>query len=322
MTKDLITWHLPPFCLLVPNSRLPGNSPASGSRLYCTYLYYIMPPVPYPKNSRYFLIVPCAVILLIKIFSLSHALVESMYSSGFFQGFAILLRKLTGWIPFSIGDVIYLLAGIWLLLKILKVLILIFKKRMDRRILLNGIRKMIIILLWIYIVFNIFWGLNYNRRGIAYQLNLSTKYDSSDLKKILVLLLQKVNTTKHDLVIQRSTYPGDNELYQRAHDCYRRMNQIYPFIDYTPVSVKTSLYSTWGNYLGFTGYYNPFSGEAQVNHTVPKFIMPYTTCHEIAHQLGYAKEDEANFVGYLAATSSQDTLFQYSTYFDLFLYAY
>jgi hypothetical protein len=49
--------------------------------------------------------------------------------------------------------------------------------------------------------------------------------------------------------------------------------------------------------------------------------LPYTTSHEIAHQLGYAKEEEANFAGYLAATTSTDTLFHYSTYLDLFVYA-
>ncbi len=76
-----------------------------------------------------------------------------------------------------------------------------------------------------------------------------------------------------------------------------------------------------GNYLGFTGYYNPFSGEAQINTTVPRFILPYIACHEIAHQLGYAKEDEASLAGYLAATASRDTLFHYSAYLDLFLYA-
>ena len=73
--------------------------------------------------------------------------------------------------------------------------------------------------------------------------------------------------------------------------------------------------------MGFTGYYNPFTGEAQVNTTVPKFLLPYITLHEIGHQLGYAKEDEANFSGYLAAVDSHDTLFQYSTYLDLFVYA-
>ena len=81
------------------------------------------------------------------------------------------------------------------------------------------------------------------------------------------------------------------------------------------------MFGLFGNYFGFTGYYNPFTGEAQLNTLVPKFILPFTTSHEIAHQLGYAKEEEANFVGYLAATASTDTLFHYSTYLDLFVYA-
>ena len=76
-----------------------------------------------------------------------------------------------------------------------------------------------------------------------------------------------------------------------------------------------------GNYTGFTGYYNPFTGEAQVNTTVPKFLHPFITCHEVAHQLGYAKENEANFVGFLAASLSQDTLLLYSAYLDMFTYS-
>src|SRR5699024_5792626 len=58
-----------------------------------------------------------------------------------------------------------------------------------------------------------------------------------------------------------------------------------------------------------------------VNTTVPAFIRPFTTCHEIGHQLGYAKESEANFAGYLAATRSENKAFLYSVYFDMFAYA-
>ena len=57
-----------------------------------------------------------------------------------------------------------------------------------------------------------------------------------------------------------------------------------------------------------------------MNTTVPKFLQPYIACHEVAHQVGYAKEMEANFVGYLAAANADDTLFQYSCYLDLFMY--
>jgi hypothetical protein len=58
-----------------------------------------------------------------------------------------------------------------------------------------------------------------------------------------------------------------------------------------------------------------------VNTTVPLFVQPFTTCHEIGHQLGYAKENEANFAGYLSAKSSKDAMFRYSVYFDLYSYA-
>ena len=80
------------------------------------------------------------------------------------------------------------------------------------------------------------------------------------------------------------------------------------------------MFSYLGDYLGYTGYYNPFTGEAQVNTTVPVFVQPFTTCHEMGHQLGYAKENEANFAGYLSGKSSGDPAFTYSVYFDLYSY--
>jgi hypothetical protein len=54
---------------------------------------------------------------------------------------------------------------------------------------------------------------------------------------------------------------------------------------------------------------------------VPVFIQPFTTCHEIGHQLGYAKENEANFAGFLAARHSADPSTRYSLYFEMYSYA-
>ena len=67
---------------------------------------------------------------------------------------------------------------------------------------------------------------------------------------------------------------------------YKLANQEYSFLKYQPRSIKPSLYSYAGNVLGFEGYYNPFSGEGQVNTTVPVFEQPFVACHEIGHQVG------------------------------------
>lgn len=75
------------------------------------------------------------------------------------------------------------------------------------------------------------------------------------------------------------------------------------------------------DYAGFLGYYNPFSGEAQLRTDIPNVMIPYIACHEMAHQLGYAGEDQANFVGYLVCRVSNDPFFRYSVYLDLLNYA-
>lgn len=114
---------------------------------------------------------------------------------------------------------------------------------------------------------------------------------------------------------------SSKEIFNQSVKTYEDVNKQYPFLDYHPSSIKISLWGWLGNYTGYMGYYNPFTGEGQVNTTVPKFLQPFINCHEIAHQIGYAKENEANFVGYLAAVYSNDAYFHYSTYLDLFLYA-
>ncbi len=261
-------------------------------------------------------------VILIKLFSLNPERVETVYTSKFYSFFSKTLRFFWGWIPFSLGDILYLLAGCWLLWKLIKTIKSLFRKSLKRKIFFQNCLKLILGFISIYIIFNIFWGLNYNRKGIACQLNLTaTKFDTSDILMLQNILLQKVNSSKLVLVNNNVVYPTKKELFKRALNCYHETEKIYPFLQYKNHSVKSSLYGWWGNYLGFTGYYNPFTGEAQVNTTVPKFLQPYVTTHEMAHQLGYAKEDEANFGGYLAAVNSSDTLFHYSAYLDLFLYA-
>ncbi|MEO8569310.1 MAG: DUF3810 domain-containing protein [Ginsengibacter sp.] len=276
------------------------------------------------KNRLWLGLIFLLLIVVIKLFAANSSWIENYYSTSFYYFFSTFLRILFGWIPFSMGDILYFIAGFWLMIKIIKYCALLFKRRFTKEIFFSKLLKLFLIFIAIYIVFNIFWGLNYDRKGIGWQLHLKVnevEYDTSNLKLIQDLLLQKVNETKQVLIRDKTLYPDKKALFARAKLCYTAAEKKYSFLHYESNSVKSSLYGNLGNYLGFTGYYNPFTGEAQVNTTVPKFLLPYITLHEIGHQLGYAKENEANFSGYLAAENSRDTLFQYSTYLDLFVYA-
>ncbi|MBK8521352.1 MAG: DUF3810 domain-containing protein [Ferruginibacter sp.] len=273
-------------------------------------------------KSLVFTLVLVGIAVFIHIYANDSTRVENQYSTGFYPAFSRLLRYSFGWLPFSIGDVLYGLVILWLIWKLVKGIKIIFKRQATLAGFAAGAGKALRIFLVVYIIFNLFWGINYNRVGIASQLQLKMeKYQPEDLKMINGLLVEKVNEAKQALVNQHVEYPSKKQLFVKVQDAYKKAEKIYPFLIYQPVSLKPSVWSWVGNYMGFTGYYNPFTGEAQVNTLVPKFLQPFTSCHEVAHQLGYAKEREANFVGFLSATASKDTLLHYSVYLDLFMYS-
>ena len=260
--------------------------------------------------------------IFIRLFSSSAVITEHYYSTGAYPYIAMIFRGIFGWLPFSLGDLLYGAIAAWILWKLGKDIKMLFKRQFTRPVFLKKTADTFIVFLIIYITFNILWGINYNRQGIATQLGLKMeKYSPEELKTLNSILLQKVNENKIASSRNGPFVLTSSDIFQRSVQAYSEVDKKYTFLQYHPVSVKTSLWGWVGNYMGFNGYYNPFTGEAQVNTTVPTFLQPFTTCHEMAHQLGYAKEMEANFVGYLAATSSKDSSFLYSAYLELFLYA-
>jgi len=274
------------------------------------------------RKSLVFTLVLVVIAVFIHFYSGNAAWAESQYATGIYPAMGRFLRYLFGCLPFSFGDIVYGAVIIWLFCKIGKAVKAIFNKRVSRQSFAAGIAKMFNILLVVYILFNVLWGINYNRKGIAQQLDLHmAKYSPADVKLINALLVEKTNACKQSLINNGFKYPSNRQLFAKVDTVYRHTQTVYPFLKYKPVSIKPSLWGWLGNYLGFTGYYNPFTGEAQVNTLVPKFLQSFTTCHEVAHQLGYAREMEANFVAYLAATASQDTSVLYSVYLDLYMYS-
>jgi hypothetical protein len=260
--------------------------------------------------------------LLVHFFSrFDPSVIERYYTHGLYQYTSLFLRFCFGWLPFSIGDWLYGFFVLWLLLQVTRFL---------RRCYTTGLKKNFLaawlpaikILLILYTAFNLLWGLNYNRAGIASQLEIETgEYTTASLFNIDSLLLLKVNESRRQIATDSLYDMHTREIFEKASQYYAGSARRFPFFENKFSSVKKSMWGWLGNYTGFTGYYNPFTGEAQVNTTVPAFLLPFTTCHEIAHQLGYAKENEANFVGYLVATQSGDVAFSYSAYLELFIYA-
>lgn len=256
--------------------------------------------------------------LLVRWLSGKPDLVEQWYSQGFYPWISSLFRYVFGWIPFSMGDLFYTVLGILIIrFFILKGSLFIKSTREFFRQLFMGISM-------IYFVFHLFWGLNYYRMPLYEKLELDNTYTTAELFDFTEKLIDKANlaharVARNDSVMVKIPY-SNAEIYRRSAEGYQTLAAELPHLEYTPQSLKTSLYSLPLTYMGYSGYLNPFTQEAQVNGMQIDFKYPVVSCHEIAHQLGYSAENEANFIGYLAAVHNSDPYFQYAAYIYVLRY--
>ena len=239
--------------------------------------------------------------------------IERYYSNGIYPYISSFFRIILGWIPFSFGDVL-LAFGVFIFIR--------FLYRLIQNRFRNFIPKFIhfvAVLSLIYFCFYLFWGLNYYREPLAKNLNYQQKkYTTEQLQKVTEHVIEKLNEyqlqiTKNDTLKIDNPYQ-QKEMYTMAVSGYDNLTKDFPQLSYQFSSVKSSLMSLLQSYNGTSGYLNPLTGEAQVNDRIPKTSYPTTTCHEMAHQIGFAAENEANFVGFLAANYNDDVYFKYASY--------
>lgn len=249
----------------------------------------------------------------IQIIAQYPSLIEKYYSNGLYIYISKFLQFIFGWVPFSIGDILYLFIGIFIIKGIYTT---VKTKKISIKHTLFKTGALISVL---FFFFHFNWGLNYFRQPLPTTLNFEkTTYTSNELIAFTKKLISKTNKI-HYSITTNDTIVVENKLTKKqiqAHSlqAYKQLQLKHAQFKYSTPSIKHSIFSTPLTYMGFAGYINPITNEAQVNSLIPKNTYPATVCHEIAHQIGIGSESEANFVGYLAAINSKNIYYNYSGY--------
>jgi hypothetical protein len=266
---------------------------------------------------------PIMLLLLVLWLQVQPDLVEYWYAQGVYPGIGITLRWIFGWIPFSIGDIGIGLFGIWLLYKIIKFISYISKNKNFKAVLAGTLQKVTLIIIWGYVMFHLLWGLNYYRLGSAHLLAIQpSSYTTSDADSLVMHLQNRIMVLCTDSAAISLSKTADRKILKHeAEKAYGIASKQYPFLTFNIGSLKPNLLGPLQSYTGYGGYLFPFTGEAQVNFYGPSFTMPFTVCHEMAHQIGFGTESEANLVGFLAARSGENAAFRYSAYAGVHQYA-
>ncbi len=240
------------------------------------------------------------------------------------QGIRMALGTLTGWIPFSLAETFVIS------LPVLAAAFVIYSNRKmaadeSARAFWGCIMPIVSFMLIIASIFLLGFGPCYFRRPLEDNLGL----DRSGVTAQRLYDASEWLCTELDGISDGIAYRADGlsampysyyELSAKMNDAFAEYASKADYISSFRTLAKPVVLSEPMTYTHISGVYTFFTGEANVNVNYPDFNTPFTMAHEMAHQRGIAREDEANFVAFLVCMESDDEYIRYSALTNMLQY--
>lgn len=232
------------------------------------------------------------------------------------------LAHLTSWIPFSLAEalLLFLPAALFLLIR---TAIKYYSDSWHNTLVYMGILLSVASLL-ITLLFCGF-GTGYFGSTLDKKLGLDRRdVSAEELKYTAEILSEAVAEEAQNVTFRYQNfsvmpYPLE-EMNKKLLDAYDSISDKYSFIQRLDSRLKPVVLSEPWSYTHITGVYTYFTGEANINVNFPDYTIPFTAAHELAHQRGIAREDEANFMAFLVCIESDDPYIRYSGYLNMYEY--
>lgn len=263
----------------------------------------------------FLLLIPLA-ILIRKLLSLAPEFTEMYYSRGIYKFIMQPISIITGLVPFSFAELGIIILIIYILARI--IFLIIKALRLSKpNVFIPFITNIIMVgSLWFFIQVTV-WNINYERLPFSENIGVTVESSSVDeLEAMCKWHIDKTNELRQQVSEDEKGLlqvdGGHQSILERAQAGYTALAKQYPFMEGQYGKPKPVLFSRIMSQFNFTGVYSCLTGEANINVDAPQMGIASTTMHEMAHQRGFAKEDEANYIAYIACMAHPDVDFQYS----------
>ena len=233
------------------------------------------------------------------------------------------LSYLTVWIPFSLAE------GLLIALPVLVVaLIVVAAKKYSHSWRAAGVYagRLLSVLCAVGILFVLCFAPGYSGTTLDHKLGLDRKpVSAGELESTARWLTGELASVSQNLIFtsaeSSSVMPYSyDEMNDRLMAAYKAFTEKHSFPDHFYSRTKRVMLSEPMSYTHITGVYSFFTGEANVNVNFPDYSIPFTAAHELAHQRGVAREDEANMVAFLVCMESEDDYIRYSGLLSVYEY--
>lgn len=251
--------------------------------------------------------------------------VTKYYSNGLYNIITYPGKLLASLFPFSVGEILLLALILFFVclsvISIIKTISnLIKKKRRPLLPLLRFTMGLLTVAMCALILFIWCGGLNYNAYTVAEKENMEIgEHTPRELYALTVYLINNANAVRVQLEEGSDGSVTDSrsfsELCEIAQKGFRSIEGSYGMAEGYFTKAKPGILSLWMCYANITGIFPYIVPEPIINTMTPDSSLHATVCHEMAHQRAIAREDEANFISFIACMNTGDAYFMYSGYY-------
>ena len=232
-----------------------------------------------------------------------------------------ILGRITSFFQFSVGEFM-LICAVLLVITYLSILFasIFLKKLRPIRSFLT--KQYIHIFLIVLIIMELNCFLLYQTSKIPVNsVETNREYGFGELSILRNYLVEQANLNSGRMVRDNQGEIIDScDIKNKAKESLKKLSYQYPQLKGFYVDPKPLYFSDFFSQQYILGYFFPFSMEANYNQNIYIVNMPVTMCHELAHTKGFIREDEANFLAFLACIHSEEVLFNYSGYLSVLGY--
>lgn len=268
----------------------------------------------------YYTVPAFAVSLILTLLAKNTDSFAEWYSTNIYPFFVGTVGRITSLLPFSLCEILlYTVIILAVVGAVLSVIRFIRGKGKRKQIFMRAIAVVLNFAVSVFFVFTLFCGINYNRTPFSAVSGFTVEtYTAQELADLCVYILKNANDAAQKIETNETLTVNLDEECKKAMNLlgerYDSLSGFYP-------NAKAVIASEGMSYMRILGMYTPFTIEANYNVNAPDFAKPFTVCHELSHLKGFMREDEANFIAYLACTGSDNIYLQYAGYVYALIYA-
>lgn len=243
---------------------------------------------------------------------------EYIFARGIYHYISQIVSTITGIFPFSIAEIFVLCSPVLVITIIILFLRHVAKSERKKTVVYKAVLNILCTASVVFFIYVITDSVNYYRYPFSYYAGFEVEKSTVDeLYTVGEDIVMRANEIREDLKSEDKdgVFKLTGSMYdvsEMARDAFTELGKQYPVLKGHYGKNKIFLTSKYISYSKMVGFFVPFTMEANNNVDVVQYNIPSDMCHELAHLHGFIKEDEANYIAFLACTNSGNKEFEYS----------